>query len=102
MPYLTIPSISDSVLVSLSELARNAGCSLEEYAARVVSDAVADFWCGQGTDLSFAQLQTNMEAIFRIADRKPVFLMDDNGQRFVLLSVSEFEQISEKATSKLE
>ncbi|MDA5555133.1 hypothetical protein [Shimia sp. MMG029] len=101
MPDLTIPSIPESVLESLTELAGEAGCSLEEYAARLVKDAVADFWCEQGTDISFTQLQANMEAIFRIADRNAVFLMDAKGQRFVLLSVSEFEQISGNATGSI-
>jgi len=43
--HLTIPNISESVLVSLTELAGNADCSLEEYAASLITDVVADFWC---------------------------------------------------------
>ena len=102
MPDLTIPNIPDSVLTGLATLADQAGCSVEEYAKKVVSDAVAGFWREEGNDLSFSQLQANMDAILHIAERKPVFLTDEDGQRFVLLSMSEFDRITQRKKRRID
>ena len=51
-----------------------------------------------GNDITIAQLQDNMDAYFRLAERQDLFMVDEQGERFVLISIHAFNHLT-KATS---
>lgn len=94
MSDLTVANVRKSVLSTLESLAEKAGLTVEEYAMQIICDAVAASWQSEKVGITTAQLQDNMPATFRIAEREPVFIADDDGSRFVLLSIAEFERLT--------
>lgn len=95
MPDLLTTDIPDAVFPKLQARAQQVGLSLEDYARRLICDAVAEPWHEQDADITMAQLRDTTASILRITDREPVFVANDDGHRFVLLSVGEYDRLAE-------
>ncbi len=94
MADLELPDIPDVVFAELQTLARRSEVSVEDYVKDVICDAVAQFWHSSKDDITITQLQANLKAILRVAEREPVFIVREDGQRHVLLPPEEFERIN--------
>lgn len=92
---LVITDIPDAVFAELQVRANEVGLSLEDYARRLICDAVAELWHKHDADITMAQLRDTTASILRIVEREPVFVADDEGQRFVLLSAGEYDRLAE-------
>ncbi|GFE49046.1 hypothetical protein So717_07990 [Roseobacter cerasinus] len=95
MADLLITDIPDAVFAELQVRAHEAGLSLEDYARRLICDAVVEHWHKQDADITMAQLRDTTASILRVAAREPVFVADDDGQRFVLISVGEYDRLAD-------
>lgn len=94
MADLQITGIPEVVFTELQNLASRSEMSLEEYARDVICDSAAVHWHSGEDDITIAQLQANLEAILRLVEQQPVFVVRDNGERHVLLSTKEFDRIN--------
>jgi hypothetical protein len=65
------------------------------YATCLICDDVANLWHTQDADITLTQLRDNTDAILGIAEREPVFVVGDDGRRFVLLSADEYGRLTE-------
>ena len=81
-----VSDIPEAVFAELQNLANGSEMPVEDYAKGVICDAVAEHWHSGEDDITFSQLQANLEAIFRVVEREQVFLVDEDGQRYVFVS----------------
>lgn len=99
MADLEISDIPEVVLAELQNLANCSEMPVEDYARGVICDAVAEHWhCGED-DITFTQLQANLEAVLRVVEREPVFLVDEDDQRYVLVSAELFDRLNRSSDS---
>lgn len=94
MADLELSDIPEVVFAELQSLAIRSEMSVEDYAKDLICDAVAEHWQSGENDITIGQLQANLDAILRIVERKPVFVVRNNGERYVLLSIKEFDRIN--------
>lgn len=94
MADLEISDIPEVVFAELQNLANRSEMPVEDYARGAICDAVAEHWHSGEDDITFTQLQANLEAILRVVEREPVFLVDENGQRYVFVSAELFDRMN--------
>jgi len=94
MSDLVISSIPQSVLGTLLSDAAESNLSVEDYTRQLVCDAAARAILAKSHDISAAQLQDNLSAFLRIAESQPIFINDELGRRFALISFAEFERLT--------
>ncbi|WP_152563376.1 hypothetical protein [Ruegeria halocynthiae] len=90
MSDMVITNIPESVMGTLLSGAAESNLSVEDYARQLVCDAAARAILAKGQDISAAQLQDNLSAFLRIAEYQPIFIIDELGRRFALISITEF------------
>ncbi len=90
MANLDLHDIPEGVLAELQTLARRSEMSVEDYAMGVICDEVAKSWHSSEGDITITQLQANLEAILKVAEQEPVFILSESGKRYVILSTDEF------------
>lgn len=96
---LKLSDIPEAVLAELQTLASRSEMSVEDYASDIICDAVAEFWHYDDNDITIAHLQANLDAILRVVEREPVFVVKEDGQRYVLVSAELFDRISGSSDS---
>ena len=94
MADLEISDIPEVVFAELQNWAGRSEMSVGDYARDVICDAVAEHWHNGADDITIAQLQANLEAILRLVERQLMFIVRENGERYVLLSANEFARIN--------
>ena len=94
MPDIVITDISETVFQQLSSLAAEEGIGIEEFARCQICDVTAVQSVQGGNDITIAQLQDNMDAYFRLAERQDLFMVDEQGERFVLISIHAFNRLT--------
>ena len=99
MADLEISDIPEVVFAELQNLANRSEMPVEDYAKGFICEAVAEHWHNGEDDITIAQLQANLDAIFRVVEREPVFLVDEDGQRYVLISAELFDRLNRSSDS---
>ena len=98
MPDIVIKDVPETISLQLSSLAATEGIEVQEIARRFICDAVAVQSVDGGNDITIAPLQDNMEAYFRLAERQDLFMVDEQGERFVLISIDAFNRLTKTMT----
>lgn len=99
MADLKLSDIPEAVFAELQTLASQSEMSAEDYASYIICNAVAEFWHYDEDDITIAHLQANLEAILRVVEREPVFVVKEDGQRYVIVSVELFDHMNRSGDS---
>ncbi|WP_299869094.1 hypothetical protein [uncultured Roseobacter sp.] len=94
MANLYLHDIPEGVFAELQTLARRSEMSVEDYTMGIICDEVAKSWHGGEGNITIKQLQANLEAILRVAEQEPVFVLSESGKRYVILSTDEFARLN--------
>lgn len=94
MPELILTDIPDTVSSALMSLAADKGLTLEEFVKRLICDRVAIASVIGSKDITITQLQGNTDAYLRLSEHQPIFIIDEVGERFVLISAGEFDRLT--------
>lgn len=94
MPDLVVTDIPDTVFSVLKSLASEKGLSVEEFVKQLICDTVATQSLAGGKSISIQQLQGNIDAYFRLAEHEAIFIVDEDDERFVLISIDEVNHLT--------
>lgn len=93
-----IKDVPEAVSLMLSSSASAEGIEVQEFARRLIYEAAAVQSVEAGKDITIAQLQANMKAYFRLAERQDIFMADEQGEQFVLISIDAFNRFTKTMT----
>ncbi len=94
MPDLVVTDIPETVFSVIKSLASEKGLGVEEFVKQLICDTVAIQSLAGGKSISIQQLQGNIDAYFRLAEHEAIFFVDEDDERFVLISIDEFNHLT--------
>lgn len=94
MPEIVITDVPDTVLSALDTMATDKALTVEVFATQLICDAIAVDSLAATNEITLVQFEGNMDAYFRLAESRPIFITDESGERFVLMSINEFDRLS--------
>ena len=94
MSEIVITDVPDAVLSALETMATDKAQTVEVFATRLICEAIAMDSLAATNEITLVQFEGNMDAYFRLAESRAIYITDERGERFVLMSINEFDRLS--------